>query len=669
MFDHQSKARQPRRLSPPLRPRSIMALTTALLFSGCASIKPEPLTTPEVISTSTASLSKLRANMAPLSGPLTLEEAIARSIKYNLDRRVKMMEEALARGQVEVSRYDMLPKLVASAGYKSRDNDLITRSTDSVTGQPSLSHPYVSSERSAATADLAFTWSLLDFGQSYYAARQGANRALVTGERRRKAMHLLLQDVRTAFWRAACAQKLKSSVEASIADADAALEDSRKVEAERIRSPLEALRYQRQLLENLRLLESVNQELSSARIELASLTGLPMSGDLKVVEPSDDVATRWLSVPAEHMEQQAIAQNADLRESFYNVRLATDEARRGLLRMFPGLSFNYGMHNSSDSYLINSSWNDAGAQLGFNLFGALAIPSQQRQGKSGQALAEGQRLATLMSVMTQVHLARLQLGNAYRQFQRADSIWKVDRSISDQMTKREQVETQSRMDRIANQTSAILSELRRYQSLAQVQAAASKLQATLGLEPAIQGDQDMSVAQLTQAVRASMKQWDDATAFGGDPQPAPTVKPALPMPVAMRPQAAPAPAVMEPRPSGSDASSEVDRALQSWLSGWKRRDTDAYLSTYGDAFVPPNGMTRHEWAKSRAKVIKKARRLNIAIEDVNIAIQGGNVAEVTFVQHYRSTHFQETSHKVLQWQKVNDQWQIVREASIDGSQP
>jgi outer membrane protein TolC len=661
MSDHQTRARQPRRLLRAPRHLSLIVLTPALMFSGCASTKPEPLTTPEVVSTSSASLSRLRANMAPLSGPLTLEEAIARSIKYNLDRRVKMMEEALAQGQVDVSRFDLLPKLVASAGYKSRDNDLITRSTDSVTGQPSLSHPYVSSERSASTTDLAFTWSLLDFGQSYYAARQGANRALVANERRRKAMHLLLQDVRTAFWRAACAQKLKASVEAAISDADSALEDSRKVEAERIRSPLEALRYQRQLLENLRLLESVNQELSSARIELASLTGLPMNGALHIVEPGEDVAARWLDVPAEQMEQQAIAQNADLRESFYNVRLATDEARRGLLRLFPGLTFNYGIHNSSDSYLINSNWNDAGAQLGFNLLGAFAIPSQQRQGKAGQALAEGQRLATLMSVMTQVHLARLQLGNAYRQFQRADSIWKVDRNISDHMTMRAQVETQSRMDRIANQTSAILSELRRYQSMAQVNAAASKLQATLGLEPAIQGDQDMSVTQLTQAIRSAMNRWDDAAAFGLTHQPPPLPTPRLPMTAGNSLQSLPN------QPSGT--SMKVDAALQSWLASWKRQDVNTYLSAYADAFTPQSGMNRQDWASSRAKIISQARQLSISIEGVAIAINSADSAEVTFVQHYRSKRFKETTRKVLQWKDINGQWQIVREATMDGSQP
>ena len=319
--------------------------------------------------------------------------------------------------------------------------------------------------------------------------------------------------MRTAFRRAASAQKLRASVLGTIADAEGALGESRKAELERLRNPLDALRYQRQLLENLRLLENVDQELSSARVELASLINLPLAGELRVVESNQELGTRWLDIPIEKMEQQAITRNADLRESFYNVRLATDEARRGLLRLFPGLSFNYGVQHSADSYLINQQWNQAGVQLSFNLLGLLAAPAQMRLGEAGETLAERQRLATLMGVLTQVHLSRLQFANAYQQFQRADSLWKVDRSIAEHVANREQAQTQTRLDRIANQTSFILSELRRYQALAQVNAAASKLQATMGLEPIIDVHAGMSVAELARMVGASLRQWDDGSVF------------------------------------------------------------------------------------------------------------------------------------------------------------
>src|SRR5207245_2536615 len=137
--------------------------------------------------------------------------------------------------------YDLLPKLVASAGYTKRSEDLVSRAQDSVTGAPSLSNPFISSDREHTVYDLGLTWNLLDFGVSYYSAKQNADRVLIAVERRRKAMHVLIQDVRIAFWRAASAQKLSGEVKQAIVLAESALADARAAEAERLRSPLDSL--------------------------------------------------------------------------------------------------------------------------------------------------------------------------------------------------------------------------------------------------------------------------------------------------------------------------------------------------------------------------------------------------------------------------------------------
>lgn len=491
-------------------PSLLAAVGATFALGACSTLTPQPLSPAEIAATASADRQLAQRGVEPLNGPLTLDEAIARAIKYNLARRTRLMEEALAQGQLEAGRYDMLPRLVASAGYRYRDKDLISRSTDSVTGAPSLAHPSITSDREAFTTDLSFTWSLLDFGQSYYASKQNADRVLVAGERRRRAMHALIQDVRTAFWRTAGAQKLHGNVQAAIAAAEDALKDSRKAEAERLRNPVEALRYQRQLLENLRLLEAIEQELSSAQVDLAALVNLPPGQALVVAEPVQAPPAAWLDLPVEKMEEQAIANNAELRESFYNARIASQETRRTLGRLFPGLSFSYGLKTSDDSYLVYQHWKEAGAQLSFNLLGLLSAPAQLRLADAGVALAEQQRMATQMALLAQVHLARLHYRNALRQFERADTIWKVDNDIAEHVARREQAQTQTQLDRVGNQTAAILSLLRRYQALAQVQAAAGKLQATLGMEPVAEANASAPLAELTAAVGAALRQWDAA---------------------------------------------------------------------------------------------------------------------------------------------------------------
>jgi outer membrane protein TolC len=496
------------------RPSAAKTLTlgtlSLLILSGCSTLNVDSarLSLPEVRATLQEDKTALTKDVEPLAGPLTLDGAIARAIKYNADRRFRAMEEAVAQGAFEAGQFDMLPKLVASAGYRDRDNDLITRSTDSVTGAPSLAHPYISSSRQSVSTEVGISWSLLDFGQSYYAARQNADRVLIASERHRKALNNLVQDVRSAYWRVVAAQKLLPLLRQTIAESETALKDARKAEDDRIRSPLEPLRYQRQLLENLRLLETIDQELSTGKIELATLANLPLTADYTVVEPPNDVNTVWLEQPIDRMEEYALLRNPDLREGIYNARIAQQETHRALLKIFPGLSFNYGVKHSNDDYLIHQNWNEAGAQISFNLLGLLSAPAQMRLADAGVSLANQRRMATQMAVLSQLHIARLQYANTARQYERADAIAGVDSRIAQHIANQAEAQKQSALDRISQQSTAVLSQLRRYQALSNAQAAASRLQATLGMEPAITGSSSMPLEQLTAAVGQSLKAWN-----------------------------------------------------------------------------------------------------------------------------------------------------------------
>jgi hypothetical protein len=124
------------------------------------------------------------------------------------------------------------------------------------------------------------------------------------------------------------------------------------------------------------------------------------------------------------------------------------------------------------------------------------------------ALADQQRMATQMALLAQVHLARLQYQGALRQFERADVIARADHDIAAHVARREQAQTQTKLDRVSHQAAAILSQLRRYQALAQVHASAGKLQATLGLEPTVAANQAASLSELTGAVRSALQHWN-----------------------------------------------------------------------------------------------------------------------------------------------------------------
>ena len=210
--------------------RLLAAVSTAALLSACA-VTPTPFTQGEFSAKAKADRSAMFDGQEVMSKPLSLSDAVARVLKYNLDKRAKMMDEALALGQLDLDRYDLLPKLAANAGYTERSAPNATKSRDLYTQTTSTSNPSYSADRFSITNDLGLTWNILDFGVSYFTAQQNADRALIAKEKRRKTVANLVQEVRFTFWRAAAAQALKGKVTDVIANAEKALKDAERVEA------------------------------------------------------------------------------------------------------------------------------------------------------------------------------------------------------------------------------------------------------------------------------------------------------------------------------------------------------------------------------------------------------------------------------------------------------
>lgn len=488
--------------------RSFTLLATSaavFVLAGCASLTPEVLSQQEIESQSRADLKKRMAEIAPISDAITIEEAIARALKYNLDHRAKSLEMALASGQLEAGKFDMMPRLLANAGYFSRDNDLVRRSEDGLGNI--IDNRYISSERDRATQDLTLSWSLLDFGASYYNAKQNADRLLIATERRRKSMHTLIQNVRTTYWRALAAQTLSQRVSSAIADAESALKDSRGMQAAKVRSPSESLRFQRTLLDNLRQLEALQRELTTAKVELASLIGAPTGTRLTLTEPTD-AEPQALGITLEAMETQALTRNADLREANYNVRIAANDTRKAILKLLPGISFDYGTRRDDDRFLINQNWQEASVRVSLNLFNLLSAPSQKRAAEAAESVMQARRMALQMTVFTQVHLSWHQYDDAVRQYQRAYAIADVDGQLAQIAGAQEQSQMAGRLDRISLDVISILSVARRYQSMARVQEALSRMQSTLGLEPEVGSLDELDLPTLQKTMDQSLKNWN-----------------------------------------------------------------------------------------------------------------------------------------------------------------
>src|SRR3569833_4613619 len=102
----------------------IGALSSIVVLGGCA-VNPHPVDKQELANIVHRDHDAALAGMPGLAAPLSLDEAIARALKYNLDHRTRMMEQALAAGFFVVCCFVLLPRLLADAGYHYRDEEFI----------------------------------------------------------------------------------------------------------------------------------------------------------------------------------------------------------------------------------------------------------------------------------------------------------------------------------------------------------------------------------------------------------------------------------------------------------------------------------------------------------------------------------------------------------------
>ena len=147
-----------------------------LLVAACSNRTPEPLIKEDIQASAQEDYELLKDSTADAPMEIDLYQAISIAIKNNRELRTQVMDSALTLGQIDVVKFDMLPKLSANAGYKviekhpasfsetMGDEDGNENVAAIVDESPTYS---VSQQSPSRTTDIGFTWNALDFGLSY----------------------------------------------------------------------------------------------------------------------------------------------------------------------------------------------------------------------------------------------------------------------------------------------------------------------------------------------------------------------------------------------------------------------------------------------------------------------------------------------------------------------
>lgn len=450
------------------------------VVAGCV-VHPSVLTLADREATLASDQRAMFGNQEPVQGPVTLDDAMARAVKYNLDSRVKLMEAAVAQHQLDLANFDLLPKLAADAGYSHRNNVLASSSESVLTGQQSLV-PSTSTDRNARTADLSLSWNILDFGVSYYGAKEQADRVLGLQERRRKAVQQLMEQTREAFWEAVGAQRLQGQIEPLLAQARQALQDSRSIEKGNLQPPLEALAYQRELLELIFQLEGIRDHLEQAKPKLAAMMDLPPGKPFEVSAP-DSFAEPTLRIAPGQMEETALLDRPELIEARYNERIGLNETHKALAELLPGVELSLGEHYDSNSFLVHNTWNDIGVQATWNLLNLVDEHNIRASAKAQYDLAREQRLAACVAVLAEVHVAWIDFNSRKERFQLVQELNGVDQRMLEQTRNAAAADANGKLAEIRAATSALMTQLRLYESYSAYQDAYGEMLTSLGIDP------------------------------------------------------------------------------------------------------------------------------------------------------------------------------------------
>ncbi len=502
--------------------KTLLAASLAVAISGC-SITPNIVSSDQLVVTAAEDMELLSRDQA-VEGAVTLNEAIARAVLNNREKKLKALEAALAQGQIELVQHEMLPSMTASAGYSKSSEYSASASVNFTDGNPDplgANPSYsVSQDKERNSHDVTFSWSVLDFGLSYVRAKQHADRYMITKERERKVAHNITQDVRAAYWRAVSAERLLTKINPLIEQAGQALKDSREVENQLLRAPMEALYYQRDLLDILRALQSLRQDLMSSKAELAGLMGLKPGSVFALSDVANpNFTVPELAVDLKQMEELALAQRPELVETHYQKRISVADTRAAMLSMLPNLNLTAGVYQDSNDYLLNQDWTSMGAQIGWNLFDVFKVGAERRMAKTREALVEEQRLAASMAVLTQVHLSRIRYEQARKSFALAGEYLGVAERIGEQTRNSAQSQRASSLDLIRESLNTVLAELRRDVAYADLQNSYGRVYVTMGMDLLPENYNEVSLNDLSEQIGQRFTQWQS-----GELQPVPVAQ-------------------------------------------------------------------------------------------------------------------------------------------------
>lgn len=478
--------------------RKIIFSSVALIALSACTASVDPLTSSDIRGAAADRTARyIASDQEPLNGAVGLHEAMARALKYNLDRKIELARLSLRAGDVDLANMEMLPEFVASSDYSRRSNSPGGYSIDVNSGTQSTSASR-SVHQDSRDSSLSLSWNILDFGLSYYRAKQAGNNALIAAEDRRIMTNRLMEDVRTAYWRAVSAQRLEQKIDRLLNKANRALSNSRSLSSQGVTDPLNNLRYQRDLLRIISEVKTLRREMSVAKSQLAALINIAPGTHYSVVVPSQPTMPK-VSMNAAKLTEIAMLNRPELRTITYEQRNLEMDRKAQVLQMLPSIGPFITAQATSNNLVLNQDWMNAGVRASWDLMNLFRSGANRAHFAASEALLDARALALTQAVATQVYVARERYAMLKDEVAAARDFRDVSRKISQSMSDETVVGTRGLQEGVFEEMNALLAELRYDTKFAELQNTYANLFSAVGL----------NVYPITEAETLTLQQLED----------------------------------------------------------------------------------------------------------------------------------------------------------------
>lgn len=427
--------------------------------------------------------------------PLTLPEVMQIAFRRNLDLLVREQERAVEEEVLTSARLKVLPALTIDGVLSERSNP------------PLFTDSSPTAEKLTKTVSARAAWGIVDFGLTYYKARQEKKRLDYLEQQHLRLRQNLILEVTSAYWKVIATKQSVQEAQCLLKEAINMRLLMQKHSENRNVSELQALKVDEQVVEAQTKISKITYEYEGARAKLLSLLGLPPSTclDFEEVDPSPGPVC-FASI--NHLEEMALLSRPELYQKDIEERIAADEVRINIIQMFPNASL-FGMYNyDANRFLIFHHWTTIGTSATWNLLTLPQLNYSMKGAQQQKYLARANRLALSIGILTQVNLAYINYLSAVDQFKFADDAYQVKSRLVNALEKENQYGELGGIELLNERFLALEAKYTALLAFADLQSAIEQINNSIG-HPLMYGSVSLEEVQSIDLLEEAIEEIDE----------------------------------------------------------------------------------------------------------------------------------------------------------------